>query len=82
MRYLPDGNWMQKADEHTIQNIGIASIVLMERAALRVVEFLETYQLDTSKTLIVCGAGNNGGDGFAIARLLKQQGKNVCAVFI
>ena len=38
MRYLPDGEQMKKADQHTIQQIGVPSVVLMERAALKIVE--------------------------------------------
>ena len=44
MRYLPNGTWMQKADEDTIQRIGIPSLVLMERAALKTVEVMKERQ--------------------------------------
>lgn len=82
MRYLPTGKWMQMADQHTIQEIGIPSMVLMERAALQVVETMERKHCNLKNVLVVCGAGNNGGDGFAIARLLKQRGITVCALFV
>lgn len=82
MRYLPDGAWMQKADAHTIQNIGIPSEVLMERAALKTVEWMEEKHLVQGKILIVCGSGNNGGDGFAVARLLHQKHCQVTVVFV
>ncbi len=75
MRSLPDGAWMQKADASTIEGIGIPSEVLMERAALGVVEFMEEQCLDKGRLLVVCGSGNNGGDGFAVARLLHQKGR-------
>ena len=65
MRYLPNGKQMSEADAYTIHEIGIPSLVLMERAAL----------------LIVCGSGNNGGDGFAVARLLTEQGKHADVLF-
>lgn len=81
MRYLPDGVWMQKADKHTIEKIGISSMVLMERAALKTVEVMETEQIRLDKALIVCGSGNNGGDGFAIARLMKEKGYLPTVVF-
>lgn len=42
MRYLPTGNWMQKADAHTIHEIGIPSLVLMERAALGIAEVIKS----------------------------------------
>ena len=70
MRYLPDGKQMKEADRHTIEDLGVPSLVLMERAALTTVETMEKRGIDTSKALIVCGSGNNGGDGFAAARIL------------
>lgn len=81
MRYLPDGKWMQKADVHTIQGIGIPSVVLMEHAAEKTVEAMEQEAMDCSNILVACGSGNNGGDGFAIARLFARKGKNVTVVF-
>ena len=74
MRYLPDGTQMKAADAYTIQELGIPSLVLMERAALSSVDEMEKRGFDLSRALIVCGSGNNGGDGFAIARLLREKG--------
>lgn len=81
MRYLPDGTRMRQADAHTIQEIGIPSVVLMEHAALRTVEAMEQEKIDCSRVLVVCGSGNNGGDGFAAARLLAGKGSAVTVVF-
>lgn len=81
MRYLPDGIQMNAADRYTIEHIGIPSLVLMERAALKTVEIIKKHGTDTSAALIVCGSGNNGGDGFAIARLLKEKGEEVQVLF-
>lgn len=81
MRDLPEGKWMQKADAHTIQEIGIPSVVLMEHAAQKTVEVMEQEGIDCSCVLVVCGSGNNGGDGFALARLLDWEGKRVHVVF-
>lgn len=81
MRYLPVGKEMQMADFNTINNIGIPSMVLMERAALKTVETMEKENTDFSNTVIFCGSGNNGGDGFAVARLLHEKGYKVTAVF-
>ena len=82
MRYLPTGKQMQMADFNTINNIGIPSLVLMERAALKTAEVMEKENIDLSNAVIFCGSGNNGGDGFAVARLLKEKGHKVTAVFV
>ena len=81
MRYLPNGKQMSEADAHTIHEIGIPSLVLMERAALQIVETMHKKNISTEKSLIVCGSGNNGGDGFAVARLLTEQGKHADVLF-
>lgn len=75
--YLPTGNQMREADLYTIQEVGIPSLALMERAALGVVSAIEQERLDCSDVLVVCGSGNNGGDGYAIARLLYLKGIKV-----
>lgn len=82
MRYLPDGLQMKGADSHTINEIGIPSIVLMERAALKTVEVMQEEKLELSDALVVCGSGNNGGDGFAVARLLAENGKKAEVFFV
>ena len=65
---------MKQADRNTIETMGVPSLVLMERAALSCVEELQNGTWDTGKVLAVCGPGNNGGDGAAIARILKTKG--------
>lgn len=61
-------------DESTIKEIGIPSIVLMENAARAISEEI----CNMGKTFVViCGQGNNGGDGLAIARYLFNRGKEV-----
>lgn len=71
---------MQHMEQRAIQELGIPSIVLMENAAHSVVHWL-TQNLPTlnhqSKIVVCCGKGNNGGDGFAIARLLKNRNFDV-----
>jgi len=70
MKYLVNSSEMKRCDKATIEKIGVPSMVLMERAALSIVEELENGEFNLKRILIVCGAGNNGGDGFAAARLL------------
>ncbi|MBI4909221.1 MAG: NAD(P)H-hydrate dehydratase [Acidobacteria bacterium] len=62
---------MRHVDHLTIEG-GIPGIILMENAAHRVVEFLERRYspLATQRIVVLCGKGNNGGDGLAIARIL------------
>ncbi len=81
MRYLPDSDQMKHADSYTIHTLGIPSLDLMERAAASCVDVLEEKNLDLSNVLVVCGSGNNGGDGFAVARMLIQKGYKVSVLF-
>lgn len=64
---------MSAVDKITQEKFYIPSLVLMERAALACTGILGS-EFDISNTLIVCGVGNNGGDGLAIARILYEKG--------
>lgn len=68
---------MKAADQYTIQKLGVPSLELMEHAAQACVQVLEDEKVDLSHVCVVCGSGNNGGDGFAIARILQN---NRCSV--
>jgi ADP-dependent NAD(P)H-hydrate dehydratase / NAD(P)H-hydrate epimerase len=68
-------------DQYTIENEPISSLDLMERAALRCVEWIERQGFAEQPVHIYCGKGNNGGDGLAIARLLGTRKFDV-SVFI
>ncbi|MEQ1869565.1 MAG: NAD(P)H-hydrate dehydratase [Vicinamibacterales bacterium] len=74
---------MREADRRTIDELGIASLVLMENAGRQVVAALEAVHGDRleEQVAILCGPGNNGGDGFVVARTLLQRGVDV-AVFV
>jgi hydroxyethylthiazole kinase-like uncharacterized protein yjeF len=65
---------IKKADRCTIKNEPISSIDLMERAAMKCVEWLQQKFAKQNSFFIFCGPGNNGGDGLAIARLLFLSG--------
>lgn len=70
---------MKAMDSYAIENIGIPSIVLMENAAIKVVDNIDLEKINSFT--VVCGVGNNGGDGLAIARHLILNKKKV-ALFI
>ncbi|MGO5013415.1 NAD(P)H-hydrate dehydratase [Niallia sp. Sow4_A1] len=80
MEYLLNCEEMKRCDVTTIQKIGMPSMVLMERAALSVVEELDSF--DLTRVLVVCGSGNNGADGYAVARLLHLQNIKVDVLFV
>lgn len=63
---------IQALDQYTIQNEPITSIELMERAASRCSEWL-WFNYPNKSFAIICGTGNNGGDGLAIARQLANR---------
>ncbi len=81
MKYLVNSMQMRECDRNTSEYYKVPSVVLMERAALAVTEcvrevFVESVSAN-GRILVVCGAGNNGADGLAVARLLHQQGYEV-----
>lgn len=80
MHELLSPKQMAMADKLTIES-GISGITLMENAGQAVVDVLDLRFPKAHNILIVCGAGNNGGDGFIAARRLADAGKDV-AVFI
>lgn len=73
MRYIVNSREMNLYDSRTIEEFHMPQAVLMERAAFSFVETLRREKRNTSRTLVVCGSGNNGGDGYAIARILMRR---------
>ena len=78
MRVL-NSSQMREADRRTITDIGIPSLVLMENAGRQVVAAVEAIhgELLGGHVAVLCGRGNNGGDGFVVARTLLQRGIGV-----
>lgn len=82
MKALVSSAEMKQYDKNTIEYYGVPSAVLMERAALCVFqEIASRFPRKTRTALVVCGAGNNGGDGFAVARLLHLAGYGARVLF-
>lgn len=79
MRYVLDAASMKNVDSYSINTLGIPSVVFMERAALSVTEAIESKVKGNIHTdiICVCGRGNNGADGLAVARQLYLKGYNV-----
>lgn len=74
MEYIVTSQQMKECDRYTIEEMGMPSMVLMERAALAVKDVLVTqYRQHLKKTLLVCGSGNNGADAVAIGRMLHLE---------
>lgn len=65
---------MKEADRQTIENFGMPGAVLMETAAIRVVESILARCPEATRVVVLAGPGNNGGDGLAVARLLQNAG--------
>lgn len=65
---------MRNIDRRTTERFGVPSIVLMENAAIVVVDAIFAHFPDADRVAIFCGTGANGGDGFAVARHLENRG--------
>src|SRR5258707_13913147 len=75
---------MREADRFTIEDIGIPSLVLMENAGRQVVAAIEAaYEARLNgRVAVLCGRGNNGGDGLLVARTLLQRGIDAAGFLI
>ncbi len=78
MLYFPTGAQAHLADLYMTETVGVNSSVLTERAALSAYEFLKKRVLTRDmRILVMCGTGNNGGDGLALSRILFVNGYDV-----
>lgn len=71
-------NDVRRLDQSVIADFGIPQSILMENAALAARETISrTLEIEGKDILVICGGGNNGGDGLALARLLYARGAAV-----
>ena len=78
---LPDADAMRGADRWATQQQGVPSSELMERAGAAVTRAVEIHASD-GPVAVVCGKGNNGGDGLVVARMLREGGREVAVVCV
>jgi ADP-dependent NAD(P)H-hydrate dehydratase / NAD(P)H-hydrate epimerase len=76
---LLDAETMRGVDRWAIEQRGVPSLDLMERAGAGVTRIVERLAPD-GPAAVVCGKGNNGGDGLVVARLLREAGRSVTVV--
>jgi len=73
---------MREIDRVTSERFGVPSLTLMENAGSAVADVVLRSHSGDRKIVVVCGKGNNGGDGFVTARLLHDRGKPVQLILL
>jgi len=73
---------MRALDRYTIETLGVPGEVLMENAGRAAVDLVLAELPSAGEVVVVCGGGNNGGDGFVVARLLVGSGVPVRVVLL
>jgi NAD(P)H-hydrate epimerase len=79
---LASAELMRALDRHTIEELGVPGEVLMESAGRAALEVVLAELPADGEVLVVCGMGNNGGDGFVVARHLRALGVPVRAALL
>src|SRR5689334_4841787 len=73
---------MRELDRVTIEELGVPGALLMEHAGKGVAEAAAALAARGARVAVVCGAGNNGGDGFVAARWLREWGRDARVVLV
>ena len=79
---LYSADQVKEIDRRAIEAYGIAAYTLMQRAAAAAFSLLEQYWLQTQHLWVLCGSGNNGGDGLVLARLARESGYKETVVLL
>ena len=73
---------MREIDRITIERFGVPSLTLMEKAGSAVTGFINSRYPEAKTIGVICGKGNNGGDGFVAARKLRESGRDVFVLLL
>jgi NAD(P)H-hydrate epimerase len=73
---------MREVDKATVERFGVSSLTLMENAGSAVARFMLREFPDERRITVLCGKGNNGGDGFVAARILADAGRSVTVLLL
>ena len=79
-QHLYQAEQVRAMERYAIETLELSGTVLMERAGAAAFARLQQHWPDASRICVVCGTGNNGGDGFVIARLAKEAGLRVAVM--
>ncbi|MFS0562529.1 NAD(P)H-hydrate dehydratase [Terribacillus sp. 179-K 1B1 HS] len=78
--YIVTAKEMYEVDRYAMEDIGIIGSILMESAGRAIAERMKPLIGTTDRIIVLCGSGNNGGDGYVVARTLLNEGYDVAAV--
>ena len=81
MQYVVSNQQMKEAERRCNES-GTSYYQMMENAGTRCAEFILGTIPVSADILVMCGAGNNGGDGLVITRLLRQNGRNAAVLLV